>query len=66
MNVDVAFQGVVVPAGEGDLRLEYVPRWFGIGALLSGLAVLACSAALGRGLVKRLLGQANGAQLPRG
>ncbi len=66
LNTDLAFQGIVVPAGEGDIRLEYTPRWFWIGALISGLALLACAAALGRAFVKRPLGKAIRAQLPRG
>jgi hypothetical protein len=48
LSVDVAFQAVLVPAGEGDVRLEYTPRWFAIGALISGLALLACAAILVR------------------
>jgi len=46
LTADLAFQGIVVPAGEGDVRLEYTPRFFWIGALVSGLAVLACLATL--------------------
>jgi hypothetical protein len=46
LRVDTAFQGVLVPAGEGDVRLEYVPRWFWIGGLISGLALLTCAAIL--------------------
>ena len=48
LSVDTAFQGVLVPAGEGDLRLEYTPRYFSIGALISSLALGACAAVLGR------------------
>jgi hypothetical protein len=46
LSVDVAFVGVVVPAGEGDIHLEYTSRYFWIGALISGLAVLTCTASL--------------------
>jgi Bacterial membrane protein YfhO len=46
LSADVAYQGIVVPAGEGDLRLAYTPRYFWIGALVSALAVLTCTAIL--------------------
>jgi len=48
LSADVAFQGIALPAGEGDLRLEYTPRYFWIGALVSGLAWLTCLAVLAR------------------
>ena len=41
LSVDRALLGVVVPAGEGDLQVHYVPRLFGLGAAISGLALLA-------------------------
>jgi hypothetical protein len=53
LRVDAAFQGIVVPAGEGDIHLDYAPRLFWIGALVSGLALLACAAALASGLSSR-------------
>jgi hypothetical protein len=37
---DGAFIGVIVPAGEGDIRLKYTPRLFWWGAVISGLALL--------------------------
>jgi Bacterial membrane protein YfhO len=46
VTLDAAFIGVLVPAGQGDIRLAYTPRWFWPGALLSGLALLAASTAL--------------------
>jgi len=70
LSVDTAFQGVLVPAGEGDIRLEYASRWFWIGALISGLALLSCAAALVRAVAKRPVGKARKragkAQLRRG
>ena len=48
LSADVAFQAIALPAGEGDLRLEYTPRYFWIGALVSGLAWLTCLAVLAR------------------
>jgi hypothetical protein len=47
--VDGAFIGVIVPAGQGELRLSYTSRWFVPGALISGLAFAAAVAALVRG-----------------
>jgi hypothetical protein len=38
--VDHTFLGVVVPAGDGEVRLVYVPRLFAPGAALSGAALL--------------------------
>jgi hypothetical protein len=46
LTVDGALQGVLVPAGEGDVRLAYTPRWFWLGASISGLALLTCLATL--------------------
>ena len=46
VTVDAAFIGVLVPAGQGEIRLAYTPRWFWLGALLSGLALLAAVTAL--------------------
>jgi hypothetical protein len=37
--VDHALLGVVVPAGEGDVRLAYAPRYFWLGAAISGVAL---------------------------
>jgi hypothetical protein len=45
VTLDRAFTGIVVPAGEGDIRLHYVPRYFVLGATISALALLACVAA---------------------
>ncbi len=45
-RVDEAFIGVVVPPGEGDIRLAYVPRVFGGGAAVSALALLGTAAVL--------------------
>jgi uncharacterized membrane protein YfhO len=47
--VDGAFIGVIVPAGQGELRLSYTSRWFVPGAVISGLAFAAAIAALVRG-----------------
>ena len=44
--VDRALLGVILPAGQGELRLFYVSRWFVPGAVLSGLACAAAVAAL--------------------
>jgi hypothetical protein len=41
LSVDGALLGVVVPAGEGDLRLWYSPRLFWPGVATSGLALAA-------------------------
>jgi uncharacterized membrane protein YfhO len=51
VNADLAFQGILVAAGEGDVHLEYLPHWFGLGALISALALLVCLAVLGRAAV---------------
>jgi membrane protein YfhO len=40
LRVDGAFIGVVVPPGEGEVRLSYAPRLFWPGAVISSLAVL--------------------------
>jgi arabinofuranan 3-O-arabinosyltransferase len=40
VSVDAAFIGVVVPPGSGEVQLDFTPRWFWAGALLSGLGVL--------------------------
>ena len=70
LNVDLAFQGVLVPAGEGDIRLAYTPRWFWLGALISALALLTCASVLVRALFKRRADKTtegrSAAQLPRG
>jgi hypothetical protein len=46
LEVDDALLGVVVPAGEGDLRVWYAPRYFWPGAVVSTLAAVASVAAL--------------------
>jgi hypothetical protein len=51
VSADLAFQGILVPAGEGDVHLQYMPRWFELGALISLLALLVCLAVLGRAAV---------------
>src|SRR6266568_2595207 len=35
LTVDRALQGVVVPAGEGDISMSYSPRFFWLGAAIS-------------------------------
>jgi hypothetical protein len=40
VGVDRAFIGVLVPPGEGDVRLNYQPRLFWLGASVSALSVL--------------------------
>jgi hypothetical protein len=40
LTVDHALQGVVVPAGEGDIIMSYSPRFFWIGAVISAVALL--------------------------
>src|SRR5204863_9807412 len=40
-KVDRAFMGVVVPPGQGEVRLAYSPRYFWQAAAVSALAVLA-------------------------
>ena len=47
-TVDGAFLGVVLPPGQGELMLQYQPRFFLLGAALSGLALLATAAVLVR------------------
>jgi hypothetical protein len=46
LRVDQAFIGVVVPPGEGDVRLSYSPRLFWPGAAISALALLGVTALL--------------------
>jgi hypothetical protein len=38
LTVDHAMQGIIVPAGEGDILLSYTPRYFFLGALISAVA----------------------------
>jgi membrane protein YfhO len=59
-RADRAFIGVLVPAGEGEVRMSYTPRLFWPGAALSALALLA---ALG-GLAIRRRGAAASALPP--
>ena len=44
--VDHALMGVVVPAGEGDVRLCYHSAYFRAGAWVSALSLLICAALL--------------------
>jgi hypothetical protein len=44
-RVDGAFMGVIVPPGEGDVQLRYVPRLFWPGAIVSLLALLVVAVA---------------------
>jgi hypothetical protein len=44
--VDHALLGIVVPAGEGDVRLVYTPRYFWLGAAVSGVALAIALAVL--------------------
>jgi hypothetical protein len=46
LTVDRALLGVVVPAGEGDIRLWYAPRYFWLGAAISALMAAATLTAL--------------------
>jgi Bacterial membrane protein YfhO len=46
LTVDRALLGVVVPAGEGDIRLWYAPRYFWLGAAISAVTLAATLAAL--------------------
>jgi membrane protein YfhO len=45
VRVDGAFIGVVVPPGEGEVRLRYTPRLFWLGAAISGLTFVVLLAA---------------------
>ena len=45
-TVDGAFLGVVVPPGEAEVRVFYVPRFFWLGAAISGLALVVALLAL--------------------
>jgi hypothetical protein len=47
VRVDHAFIGVVVPAGQGDLRLEYRSKYFAWGAAVSLLTLLIALALIG-------------------
>jgi uncharacterized membrane protein YfhO len=47
--VDYALLGVVVPPGEGELRLWYAPRFLPIGAFISALALVGVIAAVAAG-----------------
>jgi hypothetical protein len=53
LTVDHALIGVVVPAGEDDLHMWYAPRWFGVGATISVVALLATIAVLAASRVPR-------------
>jgi hypothetical protein len=44
--VDYALFGMVAPAGEGDIELDYRSRYLGAGMAVSLLALLGCAAAL--------------------
>jgi Bacterial membrane protein YfhO len=46
LTVDTALMGVVVPAGAGDIHLDYVPRYFWIGLVISAIALAAALIAL--------------------
>jgi Bacterial membrane protein YfhO len=52
VTVDDALLGVVLPTGEGDVRMWYAPRLFWPGATISALALLGCLAALGWPLIR--------------
>lgn len=52
MRADRAFIGVLVPAGEGELRLSYSPRLFWRGAATSALALMAAAAIFGTSLTR--------------
>jgi hypothetical protein len=43
LTVDHAFLGVLVPAGAGEVRLVFAPRFFAVSAILSGLALVAAA-----------------------
>jgi hypothetical protein len=45
LTADAAFMGIVVPAGEADLHLQYQPTTFRLAAIVSALALLAALAA---------------------
>jgi uncharacterized membrane protein YfhO len=47
VTLDGAFVGIVVPPTDATLRLAYAPRFFWVGAAVSGVALLACIATLG-------------------
>jgi uncharacterized membrane protein YfhO len=47
-TVDHALMGVVVPAGDRDLVLEYHSRYFVAGLMISLTALLACAAMLAK------------------
>jgi uncharacterized membrane protein YfhO len=54
-TVDGAFIGVVLPAGEGEVRLVYRPRFFWLGAAISALAlVVTLVALLAQGAAQRV------------
>jgi hypothetical protein len=54
-TVDGAFIGVVLPAGEGEVRLFYRPRFFWLGAAISALAlVVTLVALLAQGAAQRV------------
>ncbi len=44
-RANYAFQAVAVPAGRHEVQLDYQDKAFRVGAIISGLAVLACAAA---------------------
>jgi hypothetical protein len=56
LRVDAAFIGVVVPAGEGEVRLRYTPRFFWLGATVSALALLVVLAVLVKGYDQKARG----------
>jgi hypothetical protein len=53
VTADHAFMGVVVPPGEGDVRLAYVPRIFWLGAAVSALTLTLTLFAIAWRLVRR-------------
>jgi hypothetical protein len=53
LAVDDAFLGVAVPAGEGDVRMWYAPRFFWVGAALSSLALICSIAAVAGPRIRR-------------
>jgi hypothetical protein len=60
LTVDRAFLGVIVPAGEADVRLVYAPRFFWLGATISLLALIVTISQLASARILVLLRQVAG------
>jgi uncharacterized membrane protein YfhO len=56
LPVDYALSGVLVPAGEHEVTLQYRSRWFRLGAIASLVTAAACLGMILRSLFRRSAG----------